>query len=173
MTMSRATARKAQIEFGESLMVIIILVFILIIGLVFYFRVSSSGLREEFAYREDIESVKLAKAALALPEIQCGDYKAHGCIDLLKLQALGELLDPGGNAKSREYYEKIFGYANISVTTIPSSGPAMTKTLYVDAPKFNYTTSQQFIFTTLYDPIEKQENFAYLNVTRFSREVTQ
>ena len=173
------TPRRGQIEFGESLMVVIILVFILIIGIVFYFNASERSLGQEAAYHEDINSVTLAKAVLALPEVQCGAFSGTGtdtCIDALKLTALAYVIknDPDANA----YYGTLFGYANISINIICTPGTPCSSTptpivIYEDKPAINVSATPQFIFTTLYDPVNGSQRLAYLNVTRYVKETPQ
>jgi hypothetical protein len=164
--------KRGQIEFGESLMVVIVLVFLLIIGIVFYFSATKGSLQREQQYREEIESVKLAKAVLGLPEVRCGSYDATGtCIDNLKLAALSRML----NASDKEfddpawaYYGRLFGYATIKVNVPPVGGPAEEYVLYHDKPDTETTSTGQFIFTTLYDPVTETQRLAYLNVTRYT-----
>jgi hypothetical protein len=164
--------KRGQIEFGESLMVVIVLVFLLIIGIVFYFNATKGSLQAEQTYREDIESVKLAKAADSLPEIQCGTYDASGpCIDKLKLVALSKMLNASDNEfddPAWEYYGRLFGYATITVNVPPVGGPAEEYVLYHDKPDTETASSPQFIFTTLYDPVNGTQRLAYLNVTRYT-----
>jgi hypothetical protein len=166
--------RRGQIEFGESLMVVIILVFILIMGIVFYFNVTKRSLGQEQAYREDIEAVKLAKAALALPEVRCGSFSgSETCIDELKLRALADVISHDTDAK--EYYGTLFGYAHISLHIIPQQGESTPTpiVLYEDKPATNVSATPQFIFTTLYDPVGGSQRLAYLNVTRYAKEAPQ
>jgi hypothetical protein len=166
--------RRAQIEFGESLMVVIILVFILIIGIVFYFNVTKRSLGQEQAYRADIEAVKLAKAVLALPEVRCGSFTGSDtCIDELKLRALADVIRTDPDAK--EYYGTLFGYANIRLHIVPRLGDPIPSpvVLYEDKPTTNVSATPQFIFTTLYDPVGGSQRLAYLNVTRYAKEAPQ
>jgi hypothetical protein len=160
--------RRGQIEFGESLMVVIILVFLLIIGIVFYFNVSKNSLKNEVNYREDIESVKLAKNVLALPEIQCSSSDAvEGCIDELKLEALATVIR--NDAAAENYYGQLFGYANITVSTLSTGAPSFI--LYQDRPSGNSSATPQTMFTTLLDPRDGSTSLAYINVTRYTPEV--
>jgi hypothetical protein len=153
-------------------MVVIVLVFLLVIGLVFYFKISRNSITEELRYREDMGSVTLAKRVLALPEIRCGDWNGGDtCIDELKLKALADILRSSGaaNAASRAYYGMLFEYATIRVELVDSG---QSFPLYNDRPEGNVTMRQQFIFTTLYDPVVKRQQLAFLNVTRYTREIS-
>gem|GEM_PF-1930584 len=166
--------RRGQIQFGESLMVVIILVFIMIIGMVFYFRVSSGSVQKELSYREDVGAVTLAKNVLALPEVRCGRLAARGpgCIDALKLKALANILaDHGSDTRSvRNYYKDLFGRATIKVHILDLiDNNEEIVLLYNQRPETNLTESRQFIFSTFYDPVQGRQQLAYLNVTRYAR----
>jgi len=168
-------ARRAQIEFGETLMVVIILVFLLVIGIVFYYNVSKKSLTSEAMYREDIESIKLAKAAAALPEIRCSDLAGSTtCTDKLKLEALAALLQgTSRDAASRAYYEKLFGYATIAVEFPTLASPPSTRLiLYEDKPvqasgQPKPMEARQTLFTTVYNPLDDTRTIAYFDITRY------
>ena len=168
--------KTGQIQFGETIMVVVVLVFLLVIGMVFYFNATKGGLEKEFSYREDIESVKLAKSVLALPELSCGEYTGGGatCMDFLKVQALVQLMGPTGSA-SAAFYRDRFGDATVKLHMLDGTtyllydyDPRSTGT--EDGKKWN--EQAQKIFTTLYDPIEDRTILAYLNVTRYSAVVS-
>lgn len=168
------TTRNAQIQFGESLMVVIVLVFILIIGLVFYFRVSSVAVMDEQRYREDIMSVRLASSIPALSEIQCGQFTCKGdvCIDRLKMTSLATVLAPtGAYVAQREYYERLFGHATIKLHLVTGDDAGEEFTLYHDPPPADWSRARQYLFTTLCNPVTERQELAYLNVTRYMREV--
>ena len=171
--------RRAQIEFGESIMVVIVLVFLLVIGIVFYFKFAKGSVSQELSYREDMASVTLAKRALALPELRCGDYVGGDtCIDEMKLEALSQVLNktnPNYQANSREYYSMLFEYANITIDVLDTNGKRINEfTLYSDVPTGNLSRSQQYLFTTLYNATNQLAPYeiAYLNVTRFTRVIS-
>ncbi len=164
--------KKAQIQFGETIMVVVILVFLLVIGIVFYFNATKGSLEKEFSYREDIESVKLAKSVLALPELSCGGFTGGGttCMDALKASSLATIKDRPG---VREYYRDRFGFATIKLN--PLDGVPLT--LYDSDPRpvdlsKKWNVQAQRIFTTLYDPLTDTMTLGYLNVTRYSAVVS-
>lgn len=162
---------RAQIEFGESLMVIIIIVFLLVIGLVFYFNVSKGSVEKELNYREDIGAVVLSKRVLSMPEVACDAYQGGNCIDKLKLAALGDLIDKSSQSYDSmvsDYYEQLFEFSTIKLHYVETGQDEL---LYEEIPTGNYTASRQFIFTTIYDPVQERQEFAYLNVTRYKKEV--
>jgi len=148
-------------------MVVIILVFILIIGIVFYYNASSSSIHKEIRYREDVGAVTLAKNVLALPEVQCGRLAAHGdCIDQYKLEALAELMKDTQQPTFRREYEARFGRATIKLHLVDTGEDTL---LYEKKPTLKLTVTPQFIFTTLYDPFTRSQHLAFLNVTRYTR----
>jgi len=173
-TVGGGVTRRGQIQFGESLMVVIILVFIMIIGMVFYFSVSRGSIQEELSYQEDIGAVTLAKNVLALPEVSCGRFAARGptCIDELKLRALAGILSETNpdTQDIRNYYGDLFGSATIKVHILDlEAGTSEVVPLYSHRPATNLTESRQFIFSTIYDPVKDRQRLAYPNVTRYTR----
>ncbi len=166
---------KGQIQFGESLMVVIVLVLILTIGMVFYFNVSKGAIKEEVRYREDAQAVTLAKNVLSTPEIKCGRLAGRGdaCIDGAKLDALAWLIENDPSVKA--YYASVFEYATIRVHRLTSAGFPVSDpdgTVFYDEPLDEAVFARQFIFTTLYDPVNDVQDLAYLNVTRYSRAIS-
>jgi len=163
--------RHGQIQFGESLMVVIVLVFLLIIGMVFYYNISSSNLREEFQYQEDIQTIQLAKNVFALPEIKCSNLVGgrEACIDELKIVSLGQILQENGPYYDEEiasYYKELFGFANLSLQLVGPSLGGQT----VSTGGSSLSFSRQFIFTNLYNPFTAQRQLAYLDVKRYEQE---
>lgn len=159
---------KAQIQFGESIMVVIIIVFLLMVGIVFYANVAGSGLKKEVRYREDVDALSLVKTTLAMPELQCTGPSSEGCVDTLRVQALATLITsaPRGSPQ-RAYYDRLFGYARISVHTVMGTTPALL--LYDDLPSGRLEQIRQFYFVTLHDPVTNTNSMAYLNVTLYRR----
>lgn len=159
------SSTKGQIQFAESIMVVVVLVFLIMVGLIFYYNVSKASVEEEVRYREDIEGIKLARGILSLPELRCTFVagQGEGCIDELKIRSLPIVRD---EPVSKAYYDELFGYATIQVhiLTGPSAGDVVR--IYDDTPTSEHESQRSFYFTTLYNPQERMQELAYVNVTR-------
>lgn len=160
---------KGQIEFGETIMVVIVIVFLLVIGLVFYYNVSASQIRQEISHREDIDGIVLGKRVLALPEIECSVTEGGSCIDYYKTSALSGLIQSDDAIES--YYGSLFGYSTIKIAPLDEDelGEELEEiTLYDDPLMGEVSISQQFLFTTIYDAKQKLTRIAYMNITRYT-----
>ena len=151
-------------------MVVIVLVFLLIIGMVFYYHANEYSYAKTLQHREDVDAILLAQQALALPEIRCGDYDGS-CVDELKLRGLAALLNRSDtnyyDTRSDRYYSDVFGYATI--TFQPIGGDAIQ--LFDDPPIGNSSAATQIMFVNLFDPTTGSSQLSYLNVTRYRPEV--
>lgn len=139
-------------------MVVIVLVFILAIGLVVYFQFVSGSVETEIALREDANTVLLGKRVKALPEVQCDRFAGTSCVDLLKFEALA------AEMPDNDYYRDLFGFANISLHGVTDE---QVITLYNTTPSSAFNIRPQFSFTTVYNPLTRTYQLAYLNITRF------
>lgn len=157
-------------------MVVIVLLFILIIGILFYYNATKQGVLKEAREREDVAAVTLAKNVLNLPEVACSTLvgRQEGCVDEGKLRALGEILaDRENHPDAWELYRRRFGYATINITTITTGGVVAetpsSYVLYHNEPDVQHAKSVQFLFTTLYNPLARTNDLAYITVTRYTK----
>ena len=163
----RVKHRHGQVAFGETLMVVVLIVFILIIGIVFYYRISEHSLKEEVARRENIAVLLLAERISSLPELACDKYAGVSCTDELRLRALARLLKEEGRGGA--YYERLFGYATINVKILTGRSRGEVIPFYDEQPPWEHDQRRQFLFTTLYDPVARSHDLALLNITTYER----
>jgi hypothetical protein len=164
--------RHAQIQFGEAIMVIVVLLFLITVGIIFYFNYLRGSLVEETALREDVESITFAKVVLAMSELRCAGVSA-GCVDLVAADALASLnreILAGKNNASRDHYDDLFGlaYIQLHITTGTRAGSAPLA-LYGAILTGEYDATRQFLFTLVRDPITGEDSMGYLNVTAYRR----
>jgi len=168
--------RRGQIQFGETIMVVVVIVFILIVGMVFYFKANEDSYAKTVRNQEDVAMVKLGKSILSMPEVQCTAFDGRGgCIDLLKFERLACMNGMGGctaDEDVRAYYSNLFGDARIEMVVLPVGGSdALILPLYESVPEASTLENPQIIFASLYDPATGLQRFGYLNVTMYRREV--
>lgn len=120
---------------GESVMVIIVFVIILVMGLVFYFQFRSEsieGVGEEIRLRS---SESLLSVFGSLPEVKCSEkLSERDCVDSSKLLAMKSIVN-----KYRDKYTKLFGNRKVVVEILypkPKVNVECTQTEYnlVDFP---------------------------------------
>lgn len=165
--------KKAQMHFGETMMIVVVLMLIVILILVFFSKASYVSTKKEIDYSRDLDAIKLSKYATSLPEISCDKLNSGMyCVDEYKLKALAKLLETDVQAK--DYYSKFFGYSTINITTGSIDNENDWINLYENKPlvdsndpnsKLIKTTT--FRFMTLYDPVNKAQNFATMKIVRY------
>lgn len=148
-------------------MVVIVIVFILLVGIVFYFKHTSAAVHASAARFENVEAMKLGKSLLSVPEIQCTALEGGtSCIDGLKLAVWAELMK---KERSDGYYHWLFGDANITLHYV--TGGEEEIPLYVNGPPTSSALSQ-VIFLTVNDPVTGDQRFGYLSIQSYGRTVT-
>jgi len=78
--------KKAQIQFMETIFVLLIVIILLFIGIFFYYFFSYKGIEETKSEFTDIDSIILTDSIIGMPELTCG----INCIDSIKLMAFKE-----------------------------------------------------------------------------------
>src|SRR3989338_2695942 len=103
---------RGQLQIQETILVIFIFIVLLMLGLVFFYRVQISSIKSEF---NEFEREKLSVDFITLgelPEFSCSKLgEKESCVDTGKLIVFMGL---NGSSKYREYYFSRFGYKNIT-----------------------------------------------------------
>lgn len=165
----------AQLHMGESIIVLIIFFIILSLGAVFYARISVEKTAQDKAELKTIDAVKVAQQIAKLPEVICTKEGVtdFDCFDEYKYHAFAEIA--GKNNKHFKYYESLFPNIQASVVKIyPEKTEAIVilDTTLKDKENNNkvIATSGQkfFIPITIYNPMEEQSSFGYLELEVYS-----
>jgi hypothetical protein len=148
---------RAQLKMAESIMVLVIFIFLVAFGLIVYFMFARSGLKEQADKQADLDALKIAMKIQHLPEIQATEYNVEGVytVDVTKLDAIASV---GGRS-----YRKMFPKTVLSVTEFYPS--FSTKHVYGDSP---LTWKSQRFFplpVAIFDPRTDKYSMGYLNVT--------
>lgn len=160
-------SRKADVKLIESVGIMMIFFFILVMGMVFYARMSGISIEQKRQENLDRIAMNTALKASYMAELQCnaGDVGEgnQNCIDLEKIKAFQRLDD---EAKS-EYYQSFFEYATVSVyETYPDTDGEEIKLYDRPIPKAK-TGINTLIPTALYDAASKEYKFGFLSVTTY------
>ncbi|MBC8500600.1 MAG: hypothetical protein ISS25_01015 [Nanoarchaeota archaeon] len=164
--------RKAQIQMGESIAIIIVLLILMVFAFIFYSRIKEASIMEKKTLFEELDVVKLAQIAYSLPEVQCSfaEVPDYGCIDKLKFIYLAKMINEsfdGSNKSIYFYYRELFGTAKISLDKIENNGDIESWDLY----KTNRTWSSKntiFMPIVLYDPSTDKNTFGVLVVEKYA-----
>lgn len=114
--MSAHLLRKGQMQMMETVMVLIVFFFILVIGLVFYANIQLSSAKDDLKKYNELKAIENMQKLLFLPELQCGGVdEASTCIDMLKLKALANVM---ANESNRVYYNDELGNSLVVVEEV-------------------------------------------------------
>ena len=137
--MSAHLLKKSQIQMMETVMVLIIFFFILVIGLVFYANVQIGAAKEDLKKYNELKAIENMQKLLFLPELQCGGGdEVSTCIDMLKLRALANVMANGTN---RIYYSDELGNSLVEIQEVYPGNESLTlynKTTKGTASLFQY-----------------------------------
>ena len=98
---------KGQIELNETLLVLFFIVIILIMGVIFYFRVFQENVEEKAEELSEQEASVLLASITNMAEISCSN---EDCIDTSKLIPFSNLI-----RTKFDYYKAILGNKKITV----------------------------------------------------------
>lgn len=116
--------KKSQIQMAESIAVVIIVIFLLIIGVVFWNSIRRDDIKSASAEYQDLSVIELAKIASELPELRC--YSSNvvtkvNCFDWYKIMALNSSMnnqDPSVREKTFNYYNYYFKNSKITIKEV-------------------------------------------------------
>jgi hypothetical protein len=110
--------KRSQIQLGESVAIVIIVVILLVIGIAFWNKFNQEDTKQTITESQDNAVVDLAKTASELPEFKC--YRTErvasvNCFDWYKINALAlAMSDPETKQKTFEFYRNYFGSSRIT-----------------------------------------------------------
>ena len=157
-------ASKAQIKMFETIAVLVIFFFLLVVGSAFYFGAQRSALEKEKAVAAEKAAFQVVLRTLNLPELDCSFLATQkdNCIDKIKLAKLSGILREDENALLD--YFGTFGYSTITVRQVwPVFG--MQKTvLYNNTPEEEVSAIASFNPILLFDAIGNSYDFGVIEV---------
>lgn len=108
-------SKKGQLQIQETIIVVFILVILVILGLLFFYRVQNKSIGDDFN-RYELNRLNVEFMSLGdLPEFSCSKAGVtERCVDTAKLVAFMNL----GKTDLKQYYFERFGYKNITIYQI-------------------------------------------------------
>ena len=99
-------------KIGESMVIIIIFLFLLVFGLVFYVKYKLISVESSAKENANLIAIQTVQKIQFLPELQCSIEGTinYNCIDIYKLASLSELSE-----EKKGVYESMFPKTKISV----------------------------------------------------------
>lgn len=117
-------SKRSQIQMAESIAVIIIVIFLLVIGIVFWNSIRQDDIKTSSLEREDLSVIALAKVAAELPELRCyssSTVSKVNCFDYHKILALNASMhssDPVLRSQTFDYYNYYFRNSRITIQQV-------------------------------------------------------
>jgi hypothetical protein len=166
----RNKIKKAQLQMGETIFVVIFIIILIVFGIVFSTNAEEDSIREKQKTLTDLNAITISKYASSLIELQCSTLGVidKSCFDKYKLMAFMNLSEKE-SGQIAEYYFSQFKNANVTIKEIyPPTNNEWT--IYYNELGFNKTKKSKMttIPVSLLDPISKQKSFGELIITTFS-----
>lgn len=114
--------KKSQIQLAESIAVIIIVIFLLVIGVVFWNGIQKEDYLSSAEEYQDLSVIALAKTVSELPELRCyndQDTPEVNCFDWFKILALNKSMhDPATKQATFDFYNNYFKNSRITIKQV-------------------------------------------------------
>ena len=157
--------KKAQVQMGETIVVIFILMILIMFGLVILYQFQAGSARVTKQQFGSFKTIELTQIVTNMPELQCSFIEVTdvNCMDEVKAAALSNLLQ-NPEDPAFFYYRENLGTSKIEIDAIY---PSVKKIVIYDNSKGYRNAEPTFIPITLYDPAQKVFSFALLQATRY------
>ena len=155
---------RAQVQMGETIAILLVFFFLIVIGLIFYVNVIKAKAVVAKEENSQLEAISVLKKTISLPELQCSrqDIVSSYCIDLLKLEAASALMP-----QNQEHYFDILGFSTVSVREVyPIS---RNYTLYRSSLEKYTSKSSTNTPISLLDPISGTSAFGIITIDTYAR----
>ncbi len=154
--------KHAQVMMMETIAILFIFFVLLIIGFMFYARISQGTALKRIEKINELDSIRVSQVVSFLPDFQCASRNiiTDNCFDKYKLEAFKEINDV------EDIYYPFFYYSTININEVY---PDDSNTWEIYNKPGNGSSSKTFIPISLYDPIDKKYSFGILEVIYYPR----
>jgi hypothetical protein len=168
---------KGQLHIQETIFVVFILIVIILLGLVVFYRFTASGLESEAEQNEMLRFKALIATTPEIGEIKCSKYgQEDNCIDAYKMILMGALTESDANYK--RYMRDKYGFMEITIGMVyPTQRSTACKvsntkecgvwTIYSHEPSDYRGLRRISTPVSVYTPWDDQYGIAIMNITRF------
>lgn len=166
--------KKAQIQLGESIFVVMIIILIIVFGLVFSSQAEKDVVTQRAETFTNLNNIMLGKYASSLAELRCSSLqvKELSCFDIQKINAFIELQEKQSDFVA-EYYFTQLGDANITLELkypVNKSFEIYYNGLGNDALGHPIRAEENRIIipVSAYDDVSQQYSFGILHIIRYT-----
>lgn len=163
--------KKAQLQLGESIFVVIIIILLIVFVIIFTSQAEQESYERKADEFTDLETIMLSQFASTLAELRCSTLQVEelSCFDKHKLQAFGKLQEEYPQLTAEFYFTQL-GDANITLEFIYPQQPPLT--LYYNGIEADNTTileRRSIVPVSIYDDLTQTYTFALLHITKYTR----
>ncbi len=173
--------KKSQLKMMETLLILLIFVFLLGLVLMLYMNLSKASTQKSEDEKIELRSVEIAQTVSFMSELQCSakNVAEDNCFDILKVRMLAELALADPEVQNKYYYD-IFEFSKVSINLLYPAVPSNLGVKYViyDRKKRDYVNRtltdiepraiiETNIPTTVYDSLAKKTYFGVLTVETY------
>ncbi len=158
-------SKKAQIKMGETMAILVIFFFLLVIGMSFYVKVQKFSIGRQVEGAKEMEAIQIAQKASFMPELQCSfkNIPIDNCYDISKILFFRQSLD---DQRRFLEYTDVFGNSEIWVEELYPT-PGNVESIF-DNPLPGYVQARLTrVPISLYNPRTRDYSFGilYINIT--------
>ena len=172
--------KRAQIPLGETFFAVVIVIFLIVIGIVFYAGAQERQTDIQQNFLQDLDAIAMSKYMEQLTEIKCSTLEVQqaNCLDIYKLEALQAFSEAEPETFATYYFTQLQNAQLVIRQIYPNTGEywvLYNNTLIVedpdntDAPQPLFDTAVSFIPVSLHNPITNRQSFGVLELTLFQR----
>jgi len=86
--------KKAQLQIKESILVLFVVMFILLFGMMLFFRYTSASIEKDMTDYKEAKFKQLISYIPSMAELKCSRFNVEDeCIDVMKMEAFAHLSD--------------------------------------------------------------------------------
>ena len=146
--------KKGQVQMQETILVVFIVVILIILGLIFFYRFTLSGIESESFNYEEVRFRQLISFVPGMSELKCSKLSIEEeCIDVSKATVF--------NRYSESYFKQ-FGYKNITIKEVLID--QKTYGIYLREPKQYKSVEKISSLVSLYYPEKKEYGIGILTI---------
>lgn len=160
--------RKAQMQGGETIAVVVIVVILIMIGVSFGVNRQITDIEQEGKKLDYQKAIQVALKAADMQELKCSSANSIGntCLDKYKVRSMGQVIKD--NPEAYLYYQGIFENTEIKIEVLHPPSTKKNYTIYNFNDTINKTRVATYIPVIVQDPINNIKSFAVMEVATYS-----
>jgi sensor histidine kinase regulating citrate/malate metabolism len=157
--------KKGEMQFGETVFVVFIILIIIVLGFVFYSKIQEDNFKEELRKKSSQNLVLVAHSISSLPELECSIYKSSDfvCVDKFKAKNIKAILEQARSEKNTYYFD-FLNNLRISIHQVYPNKQTYPIYDHYEGQSGGKPFLPVNVLINIYDPIEKTYSFGYMEI---------